>query len=368
LSASDLERRYLWNPTAVDSLLADETIDGTQTADDILWPLADHLNTTRDVVRYSMATETTSVANHLTYDAFGNVTSETSTAAADDTQFHHTGKILDEQTGNQWHQHRWYDPRTARWQSADPIGFDAGDLNLYRYVGNSPQYSTDSLGLLAEPPGFDNPENQNAFAQWLAALLDVPVGPEWDTIWEPGNLNPVRGTLTYKSQKTWTEFDYQTIDVGLVDVQDACGNRVTAIIKQAFRIEYYLKLVKSKRVSFSVSKVESTLSLNCAVVNEERRTGSAGVFFVEEWRDVVGDVCDDAIEDFLGDDLVQQRIDLVVLASEWMTPVTTTSQPKLISFPISGTTIPAGAWEFLSKMWPSLFTPGDGGGGGQPAS
>lgn len=30
-----------------------------------------------------------------------------------------------------------YDPSTARFISEDPLGFDAGDDNLYRYVGNS---------------------------------------------------------------------------------------------------------------------------------------------------------------------------------------------------------------------------------------
>lgn len=40
-----------------------------------------------------------------------------------------------------------YDPTVGRWLSRDPIGFAAGDSNLYRYVGNSPTNETDPSGL-----------------------------------------------------------------------------------------------------------------------------------------------------------------------------------------------------------------------------
>lgn len=40
-----------------------------------------------------------------------------------------------------------YDPTIGRWISEDPIGFTAGDPNLYRYVGNSPTNFTDPSGL-----------------------------------------------------------------------------------------------------------------------------------------------------------------------------------------------------------------------------
>lgn len=40
-----------------------------------------------------------------------------------------------------------YDSTTGRWTTVDPIGFRAGDLNLYRYVGNDPTNATDPTGL-----------------------------------------------------------------------------------------------------------------------------------------------------------------------------------------------------------------------------
>ena len=48
-----------------------------------------------------------------------------------------------------------YDPTIGRWISEDPIGFTAGDANLYRYVQNAPTNATDPSGL--QPPGPNQP-------------------------------------------------------------------------------------------------------------------------------------------------------------------------------------------------------------------
>jgi hypothetical protein len=50
----------------------------------------------------------------------------------------------------QYNRARYYDPVTARWMSQDPLGFDAGDSNLYRYVQNEPANATDPTGLKGE--------------------------------------------------------------------------------------------------------------------------------------------------------------------------------------------------------------------------
>ena len=42
-----------------------------------------------------------------------------------------------------------YDPNTQRFLSLDPIGFEAGDFNFYRYVGNDPVNYVDPFGLLS---------------------------------------------------------------------------------------------------------------------------------------------------------------------------------------------------------------------------
>jgi uncharacterized protein RhaS with RHS repeats len=43
-----------------------------------------------------------------------------------------------------------YDSTIGRWLSEDPIGFEAGDGNLSRYVGNIPTLKVDPSGLAAE--------------------------------------------------------------------------------------------------------------------------------------------------------------------------------------------------------------------------
>ncbi len=54
---------------------------------------------------------------------------------------------------------RWYDPESGRFLSEDPIGFEGGDMNLYRYVGNNPVNRKDPLGLTWK-------SNWNFFWDW----------------------------------------------------------------------------------------------------------------------------------------------------------------------------------------------------------
>ncbi|MBX9627998.1 MAG: RHS repeat-associated core domain-containing protein [Gemmataceae bacterium] len=52
-----------------------------------------------------------------------------------------------------------YSPTLGRWVTQDPIGFAAGDANLYRFVGNDPINKTDPSGLREKkplPPKKDN--------------------------------------------------------------------------------------------------------------------------------------------------------------------------------------------------------------------
>src|SRR6266849_5001824 len=51
------------------------------------------------------------------------------------------------------------DPTTGRWTTEDPMGFDAGDPDLYRYVGNDPTNTTDPSGL-EPPPGPEETYNR----------------------------------------------------------------------------------------------------------------------------------------------------------------------------------------------------------------
>ncbi|MDX9715706.1 MAG: RHS repeat-associated core domain-containing protein [Dissulfurispiraceae bacterium] len=58
-----------------------------------------------------------------------------------------TSRELDQETGLYYYRNRYYDANTGRFISKDPIGFSAGDVNLYRYVGNNPVNWVDPEGL-----------------------------------------------------------------------------------------------------------------------------------------------------------------------------------------------------------------------------
>jgi RHS repeat-associated protein len=48
------------------------------------------------------------------------------------------------------YRHRFYNPDTGRFLQTDPTGFDAGDMNLFRYCGDDPMDRSDPMGLEEE--------------------------------------------------------------------------------------------------------------------------------------------------------------------------------------------------------------------------
>ncbi|MDI4499003.1 hypothetical protein E6P70_10430, partial [Moraxella nonliquefaciens] len=69
-----------------------------------------------------------------------------------------TGQYFDKETGLYYNHHRYYDPKTGRYITPDPLGL-AGGNNLYTYVNNSPVHYNDPVGLLLF--AFDGTKNQD---------------------------------------------------------------------------------------------------------------------------------------------------------------------------------------------------------------
>jgi len=146
--ADDLSHRYLYG-LLVDQILADEQVSSLASAGSVIWPLVDHLGTLRDLAAYDSGEDETTIANHRTFDSYGNITAETN--AAVETIFAFTGRERDDETGLRYHRARYYDSNVGRWISEDPIGFAGRDGNLSRYIGNSSTNAVDPTGLMIVP-------------------------------------------------------------------------------------------------------------------------------------------------------------------------------------------------------------------------
>ncbi len=103
------------------------------------WELGDRLGSTGHIIDNNGT-----VKDAITYDGWGNATHSNSAFAG---RYLYTGREWETEAALQYHRRRYYDPATGRWISQDPLGFGAGDSNLYRYVQNSHTNFSDPSGL-----------------------------------------------------------------------------------------------------------------------------------------------------------------------------------------------------------------------------
>lgn len=86
------------------------------------------------------------LAARYSYEPFGaHAGDPDADGVATANPFGFTGRERDE-TGLYFYRARYYQPDTGRFISEDPLGFAAGDPNLYAYVANSPTNHTDPTG------------------------------------------------------------------------------------------------------------------------------------------------------------------------------------------------------------------------------
>lgn len=77
------------------------------------------------------------------YKPFGEADVNANSTVVNNFRF--AGQYYDEETGLHYNYHRYYDPKTGRYLTPDPIGFDGG-INLYTYTENNPINAYDSDG------------------------------------------------------------------------------------------------------------------------------------------------------------------------------------------------------------------------------
>ncbi|MTF38985.1 RHS repeat-associated core domain-containing protein [Cyanobacterium aponinum] len=165
----ELDMRYL-HGNQVDEVLAQEDGNG-----DVVWLLRDYLGTIRDLVD-----NTGDVVNHLTYDSYGNVVSETNSAV--DSRYRFTGREWDEEIELYYYRARYYSGQTGRFISVDPISFESDTYNLYGYVDNNPISNVDPSGLASRQ---------------LTRLLNT---------FEPSTISTGKGKSVYQSKKVYKDY------------------------------------------------------------------------------------------------------------------------------------------------------------------
>jgi RHS repeat-associated protein len=199
---------------------------------DVVWHLADHLGSVRDLVSNSGDS-----VNHFVYDSFGNVVSESGTIIS---RYLFTGREWDEEVGLQYNRARYYDTELGRFIGEDPIGFEGKDNNLYRYVDNTPITSVDPSGLVTfAVPGADGLDR-------LPVNLFLLPGRRYGVF--PLPSNPIQAV---------------SLAVGLVQLRQP-GEPVNIIAHSNGNLNILIPLVPALRLALRGDNCEPNVRINVA--------------------------------------------------------------------------------------------------------
>jgi RHS repeat-associated protein len=138
-SGVNLQAKYL-RGASIDELVAGYLYD----TDGKLKPYLfhhDHLTSTAAVSGHNGGT-----LQSIQYGAFGAVRANSGSSP---NRLKYTGRE-DDGTGLYYYRARYYDPGIGRFISEDPLGFEAGEVNFYAYVGNDPVNANDPSGHIGE--------------------------------------------------------------------------------------------------------------------------------------------------------------------------------------------------------------------------
>jgi RHS repeat-associated protein len=102
----------------------------------------------------AVLTDNGDVTEKYTYDAFGkpsifDKSGNGRAATAIGNRFMFQGREWISELGIYDYRHRMYNPDLGRFLQTDPTGFDAGDMNLFRYCDDDPVDRSDPTGLVS---------------------------------------------------------------------------------------------------------------------------------------------------------------------------------------------------------------------------
>ncbi len=101
----------------------------------------DHLGTPQ-----ILTDDSSNIVWKAVYTPFGEAEIAEIKVGSVENPFRFPGQFYDQETGLHYNWHRYYDPKTGRYLTPDPIGLDGG-INRYVYVDNRPLSGIDAVGL-----------------------------------------------------------------------------------------------------------------------------------------------------------------------------------------------------------------------------
>ncbi len=166
-SQDELKIKSFLTGDALDSVYAEVDANG------IHWLLRDSLNSVR-----GSFSDTSQQLTRMDYRVFGSPIQNSNPYPL----FGFAGGEFASEIDGYYFRARYYSATQGRFLSQDPLGFSAGDLNLYRYVGNQVLTKIDPTGRIAEEPSQSgaNPSGQNTNSdtgKLSDALRPLPILP-----------------------------------------------------------------------------------------------------------------------------------------------------------------------------------------------
>lgn len=238
------------------------------------------------------------VVEHREYDSFGNLdeiydelgNTKTDVNLLSDIAF--AGRDWDNAAELYQNNARWYEPKSGRFISEDPIGFGDGS-NVYRYAGNNPILYIDPSGLSTQghplnslaggySSGVATPRNRDIES---FSFNTVTPFDSYGTVTNAGNSSSLFGTpissLPSGGGSSFTYYSQETLNAAVHKTPTfrALENQISTLQTQKFDLQSRIDAASGKKYQGSagraarrrVSKYEAQLSR----VNEQLTLATA---------------------------------------------------------------------------------------------